>query len=219
MSFKLHDAGRSESKRPHQTRDCTVRALAMVLAIGYDAAYEILKGAGRKCSVGFNIEGWARKATLVDGVGDQVYFGLQAMGFYQASVWKAAHKGERYGIPKATKRYRLMDFLKDNPKGRFIVGTAKHVFAVVDGTVYDDMKWHYLDNRPVYSWLTIRPVRMKLWQAYAVKPVCGVAMKRALAVVEGATYKAAMRAACDEYEWATKGKEDVHVESLEGGSC
>jgi hypothetical protein len=210
MSFKLYDAGRSTSKRPHQTRDCTVRALAKVLAIRYDAAYEILKGAGRKCSVGFNIEGWARKATLVDGFGDQVYFGLNAMGF---------HKGERYGIPKATKRYRLMDFLRDNPRGRFIVGTAKHVFAVVDGMVFDDMKWHYLDNRPVYSWLTLRPVRMKLWQAYAVKPVRGVAMKRALAVVEGATYKAAMRAACDEYEWATKGKEDVHVESLEGGSC
>lgn len=34
------DAGRSESRRPRQKNDCTVRALALALELRYDDAYD-----------------------------------------------------------------------------------------------------------------------------------------------------------------------------------
>jgi len=209
MSFKLDDAGRSKSSRPKQTRDCTVRALARVCSFSYDQAYDVLAGAGRKCSAGFDIEDWGRSNTLVDGAGDWIYWQMHKMGF---------HKGERYGIPKATKRYRLHDFLKDNPKGRFIVATACHVLAVVNGVAYDDLPWHYLENRPVYAWMRATVVLGPLWQIYAVRSIGkkGMLHKRKVAITEGSNYKQAMRAAAADYEWALRGNEDLTVSPLAG---
>lgn len=46
------DAGRSQSKRPRQSNDCTVRALALALDCPYDQAYDTLKTAGRIASRG-----------------------------------------------------------------------------------------------------------------------------------------------------------------------
>ena len=48
--FRLNDGGRQHSKRPRRRNDCTVRAIAIVCALSYDSAYELLKANGRKCS-------------------------------------------------------------------------------------------------------------------------------------------------------------------------
>lgn len=220
MTFKLDDAGRSKSSRPKQSRDCTVRALARVLGCRYDRAYQILHDAGRECSKGFDIEEWGRSNTVVapsgraDARDEQIYWQMHKMGFYQADQWKAAHKGERYGIPKATKRYRLHDFLHDNPKGRFIVATACHVLAVVNGVAYDDVPWHFMENRPVYAWMRATVPLAPLWQIYAVRSIGkrGTLHKRKVALIEGSTYKQAMKAATMDYEWALRGNEDLTVE-------
>lgn len=210
MAFKLDDAGRATSKRPHQKRDCTVRSVATALTLHYDDAYKLLALFGRKCNTGFDIEAWGRKVALYDGANDRIYFRLQKMPF---------SKGERYGLPKSTQRYRLHDFIKDRPTGRFIVSTARHVFAVVDGVVHDDLPWHYAENRAVYSWLEVKVVRLPLWQVYALrKPIRkgGARMvKRRVAIVEGASYKLAMRVASKQYEWALKKHEDLTVEAYE----
>src|SRR5882757_6395218 len=50
------DSGRSQSRRPKQTNDCTVRAYALAFGIPYDSAYDQLAGAGRKCAKGFNLK-------------------------------------------------------------------------------------------------------------------------------------------------------------------
>lgn len=210
MSFFLDDAGRKQSRRPSQKRDCTVRALSLVLSIKYDDAYERLRDAGRECSTGFDIERWARKSTAIDGFGDRNYFTLHKMPF---------DKGDRYGLPKATTRYRLYDFIKDNPSGRFMVSTARHVFAVVDGVVYDDMPWHFMENRPVYAWIEAKVIRLPLWQVYALRrPIKkgGTRMvKRCVAIVEAVSYKLAMKVATKHYEWALRSGEDLSVNSLE----
>jgi hypothetical protein len=41
--FAFNDGGRQNSKRPRQKNDCTVRAIAIVCAIAYDSAYDLLK--------------------------------------------------------------------------------------------------------------------------------------------------------------------------------
>lgn len=208
MTFKLHDAGRSESNRPKQQRDCAVRALATVATFSYDAAYDLLKLAGRKSNHGFDPEAWARKNHLLrDGANDHIYWRLHKM------PWHKDH--HEVGT---TKRYRLLDFIKDNPKGRFMVVTARHVFAVCDGVAYDDAPWHYSENRPVYAWIEAKVVTLPLWQAYAhrkpISPGGRRMVKRALAIVEGGDYQAALAKAGAHYEWALKKGEDIDVTAI-----
>lgn len=198
------DAGRAKSKRPRQTRDCTVRSLATCLLVSYDAAFAMLADAGRKSHHGFDLEACARKTIFRDAYNDPVYFLLQKM---------ALQKGE-------PRRYRLFDFCENNPRGRFIVGTAGHVMAVVNGDPYDDLPYHFNENRPVYSWL--QPIvshGLPLWQAYALRsPIRkgGTRMvKRAVGIVPGPTYKTALRAAGDLYDWAIRPTEDLQVEAID----
>lgn len=109
------DAGRSDSKRPKQRNDCTVRALTLVAEIPYDEAYDYLAKRGRKCS---------RGTFFPKRRGDDSAFGL-------AFIWQSfpAEKGKR--------RMNIGDFCEAHPTGTYIARTAKHVFAVIDGVVYD----------------------------------------------------------------------------------
>ena len=47
FQYQFNDGGRSQSKRPKQKNDCTVRALAVSAQMSYDDAYTILKKYGR----------------------------------------------------------------------------------------------------------------------------------------------------------------------------
>lgn len=86
---------------------------------------------------------------------DDVYLDLVVEGFFKKRVFE----DNRVWIPYLRKRgyqkhnipdscpddcYLVSDFARDNPKGRFIVGTGTHAIAVVDGTVYDT--WNSRDQ-------------------------------------------------------------------------
>jgi hypothetical protein len=108
------DAGRSESQRPRQKNDCTVRALASARGLTYDEAYDELKQAGRKCGRGFAIQVW-----------------LNAQPWALKLPFPAV-KGER--------RMNPVTFVAQFPLGNFICRSSKHVFAVIDGKVLDEVK-------------------------------------------------------------------------------
>jgi hypothetical protein len=112
----INDAGRSKSKRPKQDNDCTVRATATVFSIPYDQAYDLLKFHGRKSHKGFHYNELADEL-VIDG---------------KALKWRAfqAVKGQR--------RMNPVSFSQRYPVGRFIVRTAGHVFAFINGVAYDD---------------------------------------------------------------------------------
>ena len=134
MSFFKTDAGRALSKRPASKKDCTVRAVALVLGMSFDSAYEALAAAGRQPHKAFNFDGW-----------------MKATGKF---VWVSfpAEKGKRRMTPEA--------FLGLYPAGAFILKTAKHVFAVIDGVVLDEQP---NTGRCVYgAW--------KLMEMYQTKP-------------------------------------------------
>lgn len=216
-AFVTNDAGRSKSKRPKQQNDCTVRAFALVMGIPYDTSYDLLRAAGRKASRAFDIEKYCRSHTYDQPTeGRRWYFHLEKMGLY---------KGQRYGraTTKGATRYRLMDFLKDNPTGQFMVGTAGHIFAVLDGVVHDDLPWHYEENRPVYCWVQARLASKPLWQASTVgKPIRprqpdgsgGRPYTRKVCIVEGNDYREAMGAAMKVAEWAVGKGRDLQVVPL-----
>jgi hypothetical protein len=115
--FINDDGGRSKSRRTKQTNDCTVRALAIALNIPYDCAYDTLAGEGRKCEKGFHLQKWLNKQAWAEKIAFQAIAGQPRMN--------PAH------------------FCGEYVNGRYICRVAKHVFAVVDGTVHD-----MFENRP-----------------------------------------------------------------------
>jgi hypothetical protein len=110
--FFQTDAGRSESKRPRQKNDCTVRALSLAVGIPYDRAHDELALAGRKYGSRFVFD-----ANSYDG---------------------AILRWRSFQAVKGTRRMTPGRFCAEHPTGRWIVKTAKHVFAVVGGVILDE---------------------------------------------------------------------------------
>jgi hypothetical protein len=106
----LDDGGRNKSKRPAQSYDCTVRALAIVTELPYDEAYDILASDGRRCNDGFYIEKW-----LLMGM--------------------SLKKGDKFrGVFKKldTTGVNPLNFIDYYPWGRFLLVNHNHVWAVVN---------------------------------------------------------------------------------------
>ena len=113
--FKYSDAGRSGSRRPKQSNDCTVRALAIVCGIEYDQAYDLIAAAGRKSGKGFYFR------EFIDS--------KKANGFMFTWMSFPAIKGET--------RMNPVKFCQRYTNGRYIIKTARNVAAVIDGVLYD----------------------------------------------------------------------------------
>jgi hypothetical protein len=102
------DGGRGSSNIPER-RDCTIRALAVSAGITYEKAHAIGKEAGRKNKCGFD----PRKLLKV---------------------------AKRHGIQSRKLRYKritIQKFIKTHPDGRYYVGTNRHAFCIINGTIYD----------------------------------------------------------------------------------
>lgn len=115
MSYRWEptDAGRSESKRPKSKNDCTVRAVAKIMDMTFDDAYDYLaKEAGRKAHKGFNFGSWAHDPK-------------------KSFDWIA------FQAVKGQPRMTCIQFCDKYPSGRWFLKMAHHVAAVIDGTLYD----------------------------------------------------------------------------------
>lgn len=115
--FIATDAGRLLSRRPRQRNDCTVRALVSACGVPYDDAYDLLSEAGRKSGKGFEFRSWADRSGSCGGF-RFVWIPFQAV------------RGERRMDPAR--------FAVSHPHGRYVLKTAKHVIACVDGKVHDE---------------------------------------------------------------------------------
>jgi len=127
------DGGRSESKRPKQKNDCTVRATALTFGIPYDEAYDAMKNAGRKCS-----DGTPRTISL------KVWNDL-AEKFNKKII-----KHSFVGI-KGEQRMYVAAFCVLHTNGKFIINQAGHHAAVIDGYLHDINVTAYGLQRCVYN--------------------------------------------------------------------
>lgn len=114
--YKYADGGRTTSKRPKQINDCTVRALSLTCDLEYDDAYDLLKKAGRKSSQGFDFSGFIKKQQSING--KQI-------------------KWQPFQAVKGQPRMKPETFIKQFPKGKFILSIAGHVSVVINGVNYD----------------------------------------------------------------------------------
>lgn len=85
--------------------------------------------------------------TVTDRDWDDTYLDLVVKGFFLKempslnSVWGAYLRDlgyTRHIIPDTCPDcYTVGDFVKDHPRGRYVLGTGTHAIALIDGTVFD----------------------------------------------------------------------------------
>lgn len=132
MKFNHNNGGRLESKRPKQTNDCVIRAVAIVCGVSYDESYELFKDEGRKNGRGVLPKVW--KPILKDGVFDT--------------------KFEYFAFPATSGRPRMTveKFCDEFSSGIFVIRTAKHLAVVIDGVLQDTVfHENYTALRCVYG--------------------------------------------------------------------
>ena len=91
--------------------NCTIRALALTACIAYAVADAIGREAGRKKNCGFN-------------------------------PFKLLKKAKAYGIKTNKLKYRsitIQKFLAKHPTGRYYATTNCHAFAVINGSIHDNV--------------------------------------------------------------------------------
>jgi len=154
---------RAQGGHPNESNDCTVRALATAAGMRYEDAHVIMQLSGRRALRGhspmqglevgvqlgmLNFEKISLRAKYPDAdtVGqDAGLFTEEELkdkrarfvprtasgigGYWMRGHWTYTNQ------PK--KRVTLSMVLKKLPKGRFILATNTHAFAVIDGVVYD----------------------------------------------------------------------------------
>lgn len=113
---KTYAAGRV----PGDTNDCGVRAVAVACAVDYHAAHAALEALGRKRRKGTHWGAMLKAARALAGTEPALLAGTEPT---------------RHGWHPM--RVTLSRFVRDNPRGSFVLWTISHAFAVVDGVVYD----------------------------------------------------------------------------------
>lgn len=106
----------------NERADCTVAALASAAGMPYREAHAVLKKAGRVSRKGFKFRLW---------LDNQCAIACMKNTTFQVGNYKVM----RVRFPEYRSTITLAKFLRDFPKGRFILRKAHHVFAVIDGRV------------------------------------------------------------------------------------
>lgn len=106
--------------------DCSVRAVARALDTNWESAYALIAANGYQ---------------MGDVISSDAVWGsvLRQHGFY------------RHVVPNICPDcYTASDFVRDHPKGVYVLGFGGHVATVVDGRLYDS--WDSTREIPVYYW-------------------------------------------------------------------
>jgi len=106
--------------------DCVVRALSAALEINWEQAFELLAEAA------FNMGDMPSSNSVLGAV-------LRQHGFYKAAIPNTCPDCYTFG-----------DFVADNPKGIFVLGTGTHVATAIDGVLYDS--WHSENEPAIFYW-------------------------------------------------------------------
>lgn len=96
-----------------ESNDCSVRATSIALSKPYKSVHKTFLKHGRKWGKGVTII--TLMATLRDITGDDL----------------------KIVASDVVRKQTLSTFIKENPKGRYVVIKSRHAFAVIDGVAYD----------------------------------------------------------------------------------
>lgn len=116
----------NENPAGRRVGDCAIRAVSVALGVDWETAYALIAAAGF------------------------------AMGDMPSSnsVWGAVlrqHGFSRINLPdECPDCYTAADFVRDHPRGIYVLGFGNHVATVRDGIIYD--AWNSSNEIPQYVW-------------------------------------------------------------------
>lgn len=114
--LKYSDGGLEQTKLKNvETNDCTVRALAILAKVPYDAAHKLLKQGGRVDRKGFYMS---------------QYLDMNPVAY--------GYKFEKVKFSdRRNMGHTLRQFATNNPKGSYMILTRDHATSIVDGKYVD----------------------------------------------------------------------------------
>lgn len=97
----------------NESNDCSVRATSIALSKPYRSIHETFKKHGRRWGKGVTVI--TLLATLKDLTNDNL----------------------KTVASSVVRKQTLSTFVRENPKGRYVIVKSGHAFAVIDGVAYD----------------------------------------------------------------------------------
>jgi hypothetical protein len=110
--------------------DCAIRAVSLALDVDWDTAFDLI----------------AHNAKMMGNMmHNNAVFGsvLRQHGFNRAIVPNTC--------PDC---YTAEDFLRDHPRGVYVLGFGSHVATAINGDLYDT--WNSLGEIPIYYWYDVK---------------------------------------------------------------
>ena len=117
--FEFTQPNPTEGKRCKKP-DCVIRAFAIAANLSWQESYDILSALAR-----------------------ENYDVPNSQNIYEKAFAQRGYKKISMKPIKGEKRKTAEDFAKSNPKGRYILGLASHLCAVVDGKIRDGWNCGY----------------------------------------------------------------------------
>ena len=141
-----------------ERNDCSVRAIATAVDIGYDTAHKFLKerfdrsdkkgclNMVKKCI------GMQEEELELDG---------KKFRFKYVQRQYIRNRYKLYG-EYIYRNKTVKSFMKDFPAGTFLVFVAKHVFTVKDGTLVDNAGEEFRPTRKVIDVVKVEPIEAQM---------------------------------------------------------
>lgn len=136
---KHYDCKRAQN----ETNDCTVLAVASAIGLDYLTAHTLAAQAGRVARKGFFSSRILKEAQRTGWIA----------GYTQTKMYDGARlqKNHTYGAYRGSSPYpTLAQVMPLLAKGRYVLETGNHAFAVVDGVIYDNNVTFYKPGRYQY---------------------------------------------------------------------
>jgi hypothetical protein len=143
-----------------EKNDCFVRALASATEVNYDVAHKFTKDYfGRANGKGVYFTG----ATINPLEEKGLSLGNKDFDFKVLNKMRITNGYKLYG-EMVYRQKTVKSFIKDNPKGTYIVGVAGHAFTIKDGTLIDNADEKFRPTRKVTSVFQLKSKRTEAKQ-------------------------------------------------------
>jgi hypothetical protein len=129
IPFVKTDGGKMAAGFNLESRDCTVRGLAVVAGISYDKAHSACRTFGRKHRSGLNDLGIKSAA---EHIAKQHSLKVEEIARPVDSTYKFGNVTTNHGT--------LAQVIKKYSKGRYLITSHNHAMTIIDGVLHD--AWH-----------------------------------------------------------------------------
>ena len=150
--------GYSSSKlAKSEKNDCFVRAIATATDTSYESAHKYVKNQfGRKKGKGVLFTSHTLESIEKDGM----EIDNKTFDFRVLSKGRITNTYKLYG-EFIRRQKTVKSFIKDNPKGTYIVGVSKHAFTIKDGVLFDNDGEEFRPTRKVTSVFQLKNTNQK----------------------------------------------------------